>query len=99
MNEIPESKQQALNALLTNSAERIKKIRESLDACIIQLQKTETGYSVNWPAYVAQVDFIKDFMCVVAGYCDWDEAERAGKMDTIHDLACGFVDSVAKALL
>lgn len=99
MNEMPESKMQALDTLLTNSAERIKTIRKSLDACVIQLQKTETGCSINWSAYVAQVDFIQDFMCAVAGYHDWDEAERAGKMDSMHDIACGFVDSVTKALL
>ena len=99
MNEMSESKERALDALLINSGERIKKIRASLDACIIELQKTETGCSINWPAYVAQVDFIKDFMCAVAGYHDWDEAERAGKMDAMHDLACGFVDNVTKALM
>ena len=99
MNEIPESKERALDNWLTNNAKRIKKIRASLDACIIELQKTETGCSINWPAYAAQVDFIKDFMCAVAGYHDWDEAERAGKMDSIHDIACGFVDNVTKALM
>lgn len=96
MNEIPESK---LNLPLTTGSERIKEIRASLDACVIQLQKTETGCSINWPAYVAQVDFIKDFMCAVAGYHDWDEADRADKIDSIHDIACGFVDSVTKALM
>lgn len=101
MNEIPESKlkEQTSNPLLTNSAERIKEIRKSLDACVIQFQKTETGCSINWPAYVAQVDFIQDFMCAVAGYHDWDEADRAGKIDVIHDIACGFVDNVTKALM
>lgn len=101
MNEIPESKlkEQVSNPPLTNSAERIKEIRKSLNACVIKLQKMEAGCSINWPAYVAQVDFIKDFMCAVVGYHDWGEAESADKIDSIHNIACGFVDNVTKALL
>lgn len=69
------------------------KIRAYLDAQTIKLQKTEHGTDIDWPCYVSQVDFIKDFMCAVSGYPSIDDAPDY-KKDTMHDLACDIVDKI-----
>lgn len=70
-----------------------QRMRKHLDERVIKLQETEFGTDIDWPYYAAQVDFIKAFICAVAGYSSMQDVPEY-KQDTMHDTACGIVDQI-----
>lgn len=83
---------------LKESVDRIKLFRVILNRDIQELVKTEKGCPITWPAYCAVVDSLKEFIFAAAGYASFEEAERAGKDDEVHDLACRLADNTLKWL-
>lgn len=79
---------------LKESVDRIKLFRTILDRDILELAKTETGCKITWPAYCAIVDALKEFILAASGYASFDEVERAGIHDQVHDLACNIADHI-----
>ena len=87
-----------MNYNLKEPTDRIKLFRTVLDNDIEGLVKTEKGCSIMWPAYVATVDSLKEFIFAMAGYSSYDEAAKAGKDDVVHDLACNIADHIFKRM-
>ena len=82
------------NFYLKKSVDRIKLFRTILDRDIQELVKTEWGCKITWPAYCATVDSLKEFILAASGYASFDEVERAGVDDKVHDLACNIADRI-----
>lgn len=85
-----------INFDLKESVDRIKLFRTILNRDILELVNTEKSCSITWPAYCAVVDSLKEFIFAAVGYTSFEEAERAGKDDEVHDLACSIADGIFK---